>query len=337
MLTLDTLDRISLTARPRGQIAVASIIRANFRFPPTRTRVVIDGLDRLPAGGRVYIAMNHPDRYNYWPFQIELWKQRDEFTATWVKGKYFNNPLMEYFMVATNNIPAPSKGYVITVDCTQVLGHPPSTSLYRVLRAGLDTNATFEDLRAQSHDAGVAEDFDLLQNTPREMLGLPYHPAHENFVDAQRTLFSEMMSRFVDLNFQAFDRNLRIVVMPEGTRSKRLSTGRPGLAQMAIRTRATIVPVGCNNSDLAYPGDSPFSRGGEIVYRVGEPLTPEGALADFQIDEDFQPFTADAERFADKFIGATDVLMASIDGLLDDRHRATADAETVVDGSRRFL
>lgn len=337
MLTLDTLERISLTSRPLGQMVVGSIIRANFRFPPTKTRVVVEGLDRLPRDGRIYIAMNHPDRYNYWPFQVELWRRRDEFTATWVKGKYFNNTVMEYFMVATNNIPAPSKGYVITVDATQVLGHPPSTELYRVLRHALDGHASFDEVRAEAEDVGVARDFDVLQGTPREILGLPYHPAHETFVDAQREVFSAMMSRFVDLNFEAFDRGLRIVVMPEGTRSRRLSTGRPGLAQMAVRTRATIVPVGCNNSDLAYPGNSPFSRGGEITYRVGEPLTPEGDLAPFQVDEEFQPFTAQANPYDEKFEGLTDLLMDRIDGLLDDRHRASENAETLVDGARRFL
>ena len=318
-------------------MVIGGIIRANFRFPPTKTKVIVEGLDNLPSQGRIYIAMNHPDRYNYWPFQVELWKRRDEFTATWVKGKYFNSAVLEYFMIATNNIPAPSKGYVITVDSAEVLGHPPSTALYRVLRAALDGHATFDEVRDDADEAGVLRDFDQLQGTPRDMLGLPYHPAHENFIDAQRELFDQMMARFVDLNFQAFDRGLRIVVMPEGTRSRHLSTGRPGLAQMALRTQATIVPVGCNNSDLAYPGNSPFSRGGEIVYRVGEPLTPEGDLAAFQIDEEFHPFTADAERHMEKFEATTELMMSRIDALLDDRHRASEDAKTVVDGAQRFV
>lgn len=318
-------------------MAVGGIIRLNYRFPLTKTRVVVEGFDNLPRGGRIYIAMNHPDRYNYWPFQVQLWKQRDEFTATWVKGKYFNNAVLEYFMVATNNIPAPSKGYLITVDCSDVLGHPPSTSLYRVLRDALDGEADFDAVRAHAEEVGVIRDFDELQATPREILSVPYHPSAGNFIDAYREVFQKMMGRFVDLNFEAFDRGLRIVVMPEGTRSQHLSTGRPGLAQMAIRTGATIVPVGCNNSDLAYPGNSPFSRGGEIVYRVGEPLTPEGALAEFQIDDEYHPFTAEAEQYNDVFEGVTDLMMDRIADLLDDRHQARDDAGTVVDGARRFM
>ena len=37
----------------------------------------------------VIFAMNHTDRYNYVPFQYGLWQEKDRFTATWVKGKYY--------------------------------------------------------------------------------------------------------------------------------------------------------------------------------------------------------------------------------------------------------
>ena len=338
MLTLDTLDRISLTPRPVGQMVVGYVARANYRFPLTRTRITVEGLDKIPRNGRIYIAMNHPDRYNYWPFQVQLWKQREQFTATWVKGKYFNNSVLEFFMVATANIPAPSKGYILTVDCVDVLGRPPSTELYRVLRRALDTDAEFEEIREWAREADVLADFMALQKTPRDMLGLRYDPGHlEDFVQAQRRLFSEMMARFVALNHQAFDRNLLIMVMPEGTRSIRLGTGRPGLAQMALRTKATIIPVGCNYSDLAYPGNSPFSRGGDIVYRVGDPLTPEAELAQFQIDEPYRPFTTEADRFAEQFAGVTDLMMERLTGLLDDRHLPSDDSRPLREGVRRFV
>lgn len=337
MLTLDVLDSIKLTPRPAGQIAVGSLLRANYRFPGTRTEIRIEGLDRLPTGGRVYIAMNHTDRYNYWPFQTELWKLRDQFTATWVKGKYYNSAVMSRFMVATNNIPAPSRGYLIAVDATAVLGHSPPDALYRVLRDAHDQGQSFDEARDRAEEVGVAAEFRRMNETGRDMLGLEYDPAQTNFLDAQRDLFFRMMDRFIRLNDDAFDLGLKIIVFPEGTRSRRLGTGRPGLAQMAVRTGATIVPVGCNGSDEAYPGNSPVSRGGSILYRVGEPLTPEGELADYQVKEAFRPFTSEADAHADKFAGLTDLVMQSIEELLDERYRPAPDARPEVDGLGRFL
>jgi hypothetical protein len=33
--------------------------------------------------------MNHTDRYNYWPFQYQLWKWQYPYTTVWAKGKYY--------------------------------------------------------------------------------------------------------------------------------------------------------------------------------------------------------------------------------------------------------
>jgi 1-acyl-sn-glycerol-3-phosphate acyltransferase len=316
---------------------VGSLIHANYRFGPTRTRIEIQDLDRLPRGGKVYIAMNHTDRYNYFPFQVQLWKLRNEFTATWVKGKYYNSKFISRFMVATSNIPTPSRGYIITVDVLDVLGHPPSSQLYRVIRAALDEDQTFEQAKAAADEAGVDADFRELQRRPRTMLGYDYDPERETFLDALRNLFDLMMERFVSLNYQAFERGLKIVVFPEGTRSRRLGPGRPGLAQMAIRTGATVVPIGCNGSDEVYPGDNPLSRGGHIVYRVGEPLTPDKELARFQVDDPYHPFTGEAEPYAELFAEMTELVMDRIEGLLDERYRRAPESQPEVDGSRRFL
>ncbi|MDX1748549.1 MAG: lysophospholipid acyltransferase family protein, partial [Halobacteriales archaeon] len=241
------------------------------------------------------------------------------------------------FMVATNNSPAPSRGYIITVDVLQVLGEPPGPELYRVLRTALDEQQEFDEARQAAQDTGVLPAFDTLQRTPRDMLGYRYDPEEEDFLSAMSTLFGRMMERFVALNYEAFGRGLKIVVFPEGTRSRRLGRGRPGLAQMAARTGAAIIPIGCNGSDLVYPGDSPLSRGGEIVYRVGEPLRPDGDLAPFQIDDDFRPFTAEADPYAEQFEEMTDLVMDRIESLLDERHRPAEDARPTVEGARRFV
>jgi hypothetical protein len=281
--------------------------------------------------------MNHTDRYNYFPFQVQLWKQRNEFTATWVKGKYFNNPWLQKFMQSTSNIPAPSKGYIITADAIQVFGRPPSDELYRLVRDALDEGHSFDQARDHAVEAGVADAFKLLNKTPRDILGYRYAPANEDFLQAISTLFGRMMDRFVALNHQAFDIGLKVLVFPEGTRSQRLGVGKPGLAQMAVRTGATIIPIGCNNSDLVYPGDSPVPQGGHIEYRVGEPLTPDAELAEFQISEPFRPFTHEADQFSDTFAAVTDLVMERIEPLLDERHLPEEDVDTVVSGARRFV
>lgn len=334
MLTLDIMKGIELTARPPGQMAAGWIIRANFRFPLTRTRVEIEDFERIPDRP-VYIAMNHTDRFNYWPFQVHLWKQRDEFTATWVKGKYYNHPVSREFMVATNNIPTPSRGYLITADAYAVLGHAPSPDLYRLMRSATEKAWDDAELLAQATELGLKREVNHLMKTPRNILGLDFHPFKHGLVERHRELFRQMMDIFIELNFQAFDKGLRVIVFPEGTRSTTLGRGKPGLAQMALRTSSTIVPVGSNGCEVAYPGDNPMSKGGKIVYRVGEPLTPDGDLAPFQIAEEFRPFTDEAHRFDGQFAAVTDLVMERISELVDARYRAGD--STAVEGADRFV
>jgi 1-acyl-sn-glycerol-3-phosphate acyltransferase len=334
MLTLDIMKRIELTARPPGQKVAGWIIRANYRFPASRTRVTVRDFDRIPDRP-VYIAMNHSDKFNYWPFQIHLWKERDEFTATWVKGKYYNQAFSRSFLVATNNIPTPSRGYLITADVVATLNKPPAEALYRLMRDATDEGWDDARLLQEATEQGFKREITHLMKTPRNILGLDFHPFKHGLVERHRELFRQMMDAFIDLNFQAFDKGLRIMVFPEGTRSTTLGKGKPGLAQMALRTRSTVVPVGSNGSEVAYPGEFFLSRGGDIEYRVGHPMTPEGDLKPFQIDEDFRPFTNEAHRFEDKFEGATELIMSRIAELIDPHY--LEGSSTAVEGSHRFV
>lgn len=110
------------------------------------------------------------------------------------------------------------------------------------------------------------------------------------------------------------------------------------MAQMALRMNATVVPVGCNGSDRLYPGDSPVAKGGRVVYRIGQPLRPDEELAKFGIDEEFTPFTDEAEdRFGDTFQAMTELVMERIQGLLDERHLPRTGESGKVKGTKRFL
>lgn len=341
MLTLDLMRKIDLKPIPYAQIfAAEAILRFDYKLPRP-TNIIIEGQENIPKTGKVFFAMNHTDKYNYFPLQYKLWRDKTGvFTATWVKGKYFNNPGIALFMVMTNNIPTPSKGYVLTSDVVKTLGHPPSEALYRVLRSAFNLSPDERDLpalRITAKEDGVLSQLDTLLNTPRTILSMAFEPSKQDYFSALDELFTNMMTAFIQINEQAFENGHKIIVFPEGTRSKVLTQGKIGLAQMALRMKATIVPIGCSGSDDLYPGSNPFSKGGDVTYRIGEPLTPEGALAPFQIDESYIPFTREALVHKEKFRGMTDLVMERIEGLVDERYKPHAGNSTEVTGANRFL
>ncbi len=330
MLDLPRLQRLHLSARPRFQRAIAlSVLVPNYHLPP-RVRIRFEGASRL-GSEPVIFAMNHTDRYNYWPFQYQLWRDFDRYTATWVKGKYYEQPLVAWFMEHANNLPTVSRGYLITKDFVATVGRKPGDAEYAALR-GLVNAAAKGEPTAASPDIPP----EVLER-PREILGRRFEPSVESYGECMEQLYRAMMGRFVELHREAFDKRLDLLVFPQGTRSIQLSRGHIGLAQIALRFRKTVVPVGCNGSDQLYPGGAPIARGGEVVYRFGEPLRYEDA-ADFHVPA-FEPFTAEAEQLhRERFQGYVDEIMRRIDGLLDARYRfADGEASDGVAGSDRFV
>lgn len=331
MLDLPRIRRIRLRARPRFQRVVGHLLLTpNYRLPP-RVRISLEGVDNLPDEPVIF-AMNHTDRYNYWPFQYQIWQQLDRYTATWVKGKYYENRWIGLFMEMTNNIPTVSRGYLITKDFLSTLERRPSDEEYRALRAWVNAVAAGESPEPP------AEAPEVLLKRRRDILGRRYDPGGETYAEAICALFREMMSEFVKLNDKAFDLGLDMLVFPQGTRSKRLSKGHIGLAQIALHYRKTIVPVGCNGSDKAYPGGSPLAKRANIVYRIGQPI-PYAEMADWHIGEPYEPFTFEAEaKHREKFQGLTDMIMDRINPLLDPEYQFAEDLEsTGVAGSNRFV
>ena len=115
MLDLPRMERIKLTARPKMQRLLAyTLLMPNYRVLPG-VKIELEGLSRIPDEPVIY-AMNHTDRYNYWPFQFWLWRARSRYTATWVKGKYYEKAAVGMFMELTSNLPTVSRGYIITKD-----------------------------------------------------------------------------------------------------------------------------------------------------------------------------------------------------------------------------
>ena len=145
-----------------------------------------------------------------------------------------------------------------------------------------------------------------------------------------------MMARVTELNRQALALGLNLLVFPQGTRSRVLTPGHTGAAQMALHLGAPIIPVGCSGSDRCYPGTSPLSRGGEITYRIGKPLLPEGELRDLRIEEPFVPFTESAERHEPAFRKVTELMMSRINELVEPPYQFQQGA-SLQQGARRFV
>jgi 1-acyl-sn-glycerol-3-phosphate acyltransferase len=331
MLDLARLRRIKLSRRPLGQVVVGNLgLALDYRFP-RRTEIVIEGAENIPAKGGAFLAMNHTDRYNYWPFQYQMYRLGLPFTATWVKGKYYENNWVGAFMDSTNNIPMPSRGYVITTEFRKAAGRPPSEKEYRVLRDLVDGRRGAEDPLPEDAGAELREFLSPAGNAK----------SAAEFLRRFDQLFDSMIREVVELNRRAIENlELNVLVFPEGTRSRRLSRGHVGLAQIAQYLGAPIIPVGCNGSDKLYPGNSPLSKGGRVVYRVGKPLTVDGPeLAALRVPRDVLPFTAEAtQRYDAKYTAIIEVVMGRIEELLDPEYQRAPDgADATARGAERFV
>lgn len=65
-----------------------------------------------------------------------------------------------------------------------------------------------------------------------------------------------------------------VVIFPEGQRSKngRLQPGEPGIAMIALRSRATVIPVGIRGTFECLPPSAKMLKRGRITVQFGEPL-----------------------------------------------------------------
>jgi 1-acyl-sn-glycerol-3-phosphate acyltransferase len=110
---------------------------------------------------------------------------------------------------------------------------------------------------------------------------------------------------------QILDEGHALFVFPEGTRSPdgRLGPGRDGVAVLALRTGAPIVPVGVSGSYERWPrGQKLPHPGGRVAVRVGSP---------FRLADELPP---DLDRRAAKS-AATDLIMRKIAALVPEGQR----------------
>jgi len=333
MLDLPRLERIRLTEKPFFQDLTASLIVVNYGLLPG-VEIEFEHLGRVPDD-KVIFAMNHTDRYNYFPFLQHFWRIRRRYMATWVKGKYYEHGFVAGFMEKTNQLPTVSRGYIITKEFEAAVGRPPSSEEYDALRRWVDGTSL-------GPNADALPDFDRLPRPlleePRNVLGHPFDPGKTDFAAHVNEVFGLMMRRFVELNEETSGKGLDILIFPQGTRSIRLLPSHVGISQMALHLKQPIVPVGCNGCDKIYPGGSPWAKKGRVVYRFGDPITYE-ELSEFHIAESFAPFSAEAEhKHRHAFEGVAGLVTERIDALLDPEYQLAHDGGAdAVSGTNRFI
>ena len=113
-----------------------------------------------------------------------------------------------------------------------------------------------------------------------------------------------------------------LVVFPEGTRSTTggLQKAKDGLALLALRSGAPILPVGISGTDRFWPRGSVPRPGGRVGLRVGEAFRLSDVVPD------------GVDRKTAKRI-ATTAIMARIAELLPERHRGVYGADRPAGGS----
>jgi len=320
--------------RPIGQVFFGhTVLTPNYNFLPG-IDIQIEGIEKIPDEPVIY-AMNHTDRFNYFPFMYRMWKLKERYITVWVKGKYYESPLVGTFMELTSNLPTVSRGYIITKDFTLTMGRRPKQAEYDTLRALVNEEAAPGGDSSTIDLAAVPRE---LLETRRNILGIDFDPRECSYAVGINRVFTAMMAEFVRLNERSFELGLDLLVFPQGTRSIRLPRGRIGMMEIALRYKKTIVPIGCNGCDHVYTGSLPIGKSGTIEYRIGDPI-PYEELAEFHIDEPYVPFSAEAEhKHRVEFQGAVDLVMNRINDLLDPEYQFSDDLQsTGVRGTSRFI
>ncbi len=315
MVDLEFLKNINLATSPWGQKFVGRAILAPNYHLMARVKIIMENMENIPKGEPVIFAMNHTDRFNYWPFQYKLWRAKDyPFTTVWVKGTYFNNKILGRLLKICNTFPVPSKGYIIQEQFKKTFQRPTTRDEYRMIKDLLDQKVSLTDVLQNA----TAEVRDLLSDRWNRMSS-----AGTSFLQFIENNHCAMMERVAQISLGAlFEKKLSIIIFPEGTRSVTLSEGRSGIAQLALNSEKAVIPIGCNGSETVYPGSSPIARSGTITYRIGKPMTVEDQFKAYRIKEKFKLFSKESQqRYKDRFNAVTEAIMKNINLLIDDRYR----------------
>ncbi len=177
MIDLEHLNSISLSSNPLGQRIMARyVLSPNYRLFQN-VDIRLENVERIPRDETVIYAMNHTDRYNYWPFQYELWRMHYPFTTVWAKGKYYRSKAVGKFLDSCNVIPVPSMGYLVEEYYKQSFGRKIGKEEYRVIKDWIDGKI---DEAASAGETQGRDDDPLQGKLHRASQGIPSDPDGES-------------------------------------------------------------------------------------------------------------------------------------------------------------
>ena len=78
MVNIKFLDKINLATSPWAQKFVANAILAPNYHLFAKVKIKMEHIENIPKGEPVIFAMNHTDRFNYWPFQYKLFSKESQ-------------------------------------------------------------------------------------------------------------------------------------------------------------------------------------------------------------------------------------------------------------------
>ncbi len=147
MVDIKFLEKINLVTWPWGQEFMArAVLGPNYHLF-AKVKINMENIENIPKGKPVIFAMNHTDRFNYWPFQYKLWSTKDyPFTTVWVKGTYFNNKILGQLLKLCNTFPVPSKGYLIREQFKKTYQRTTTRDEYRMIKDVLDNKVSLPDV-----------------------------------------------------------------------------------------------------------------------------------------------------------------------------------------------
>jgi 1-acyl-sn-glycerol-3-phosphate acyltransferase len=204
--------------------------------------IKITGLENLPTEPFI-LAMNHTNsRYPWAPLQKKLYQDQGKLFTAWVKPRDY---IQNYLFRDNGMIFVPTTNYLI------IAGFKGKYPFQKVLsREEVYWLKTNEGLKPRK----------VVQNFKKD--------GYESI----KKLHLEIMRRVGNLTNQALNSSINVMILPEGTRSTTLGSGRIGIVQAAVAYNKLILPVGCNGAEKIYPGFSPFANPGEITYRISKPV-----------------------------------------------------------------
>ncbi len=311
MLDFEELVTTNPICEPSWMAGSRVLSRGLFRLP-RKTKIEVVGLENLHSAGLAIVSANHTHRYDFLPIRFALSKHDIELVS-WIKARDYRKRHLSHVLSKMGNIPIASRGYLIAADFARELGRPPTEDEYRQLRNHVDNGFELDDQLLSA----LAR--------PRSIMGSSADPHTHGYSGAIRHAYYEFMMTTLHKARIARDAGRHQHIYPQGATSSQLTPGKIGAVQAAIALGLPIVPVGISGCREVFVGPTPFSRGGRVNIRFGEPMHIPKDI----VPADFRPYHPEDEAAQQEVLAKwTQDLMERIADLCDPHCRWAADLKS---------